>query len=427
MEQDSKKRFKMYKSGKVWLYAPIVFLSFGGAVMLGEGTTAHADQVPATNTQGPSSDAQTAHLDQLKVRVVTASAATSMAPTTSAAKTTSSAASSTAPTSVASTANSAASTVPVTSVAATTSSTAASTTSLATTKNSTSTSVNSTAPKASQVKSVLAAKNVAAEATAKIQAAAEDGETQFTNTNLTSDNFKFNGNATLSNESGQNIVTLTQDKGGQAGNVTLSNLKISFTHDFNFDANVYLGDHIGADGISFFFHPDATTKVGDSGNSFGIGGFSNAFGFKLDTYGNGNNTGTNHDGDGTYDGGRNTRFGSFIFSNAKGVVYSYGVGDANASNPIPNLGDDDTAGKAQTIDQPNGKWTNLTMSYVANTKTLSASYTDQDGTVKKWSLDLNKIIDPAIQAKLGTNIDLNNNYAFGFGAGTGFFSNTQKV
>lgn len=57
MEQDSKKRFKMYKSGKVWLYAPIVFLSFSGAVILGEGTTAHADQVPATNTQGPSSDA----------------------------------------------------------------------------------------------------------------------------------------------------------------------------------------------------------------------------------------------------------------------------------------------------------------------------------------------------------------------------------
>jgi uncharacterized protein YvpB len=45
-----KKRFKMYKKGKTWLVAPIVFFGLLGAAVVADNTVVHADEVKSDNT-----------------------------------------------------------------------------------------------------------------------------------------------------------------------------------------------------------------------------------------------------------------------------------------------------------------------------------------------------------------------------------------
>ncbi len=100
--------------------------------------------------------------------------------------------------------------------------------------------------------------------------------------------FQLGGSATYDQSTG--IVTLTQDKQYQVGNFTLKN-RISLDQSFELQGEAYLGSKLdsqgGADGIGFAFHTDNVGTVGYDGNNLGIGGLTDAYGFKLDSYRNG--------------------------------------------------------------------------------------------------------------------------------------------
>ena len=100
------------------------------------------------------------------------------------------------------------------------------------------------------------------------------------------------------------VITLTEQDTERAGFATL-NRKISPEQDFYFEGAVNLGANSkpnigstasgpaigniqGGDGMGFFFHTYEPGTVGTSGSGMGIGGLSNAFGFKLDTFSNRN-------------------------------------------------------------------------------------------------------------------------------------------
>lgn len=101
------------------------------------------------------------------------------------------------------------------------------------------------------------------------------------------DHFSLHGTASYEQTTG--IVTLTQDQQNQVGNFTLND-RIDLAGSFSLKGAVNLGNKLdsqgGADGIGVAFHTGKSSEIGEIGESIGIGGLSNALGFKLDTYWN---------------------------------------------------------------------------------------------------------------------------------------------
>ncbi|KRL56986.1 hypothetical protein LROSRS0_2444 [Furfurilactobacillus rossiae] len=160
--------------------------------------------------------------------------------------------------------------------------------------------------------------------------------------NIHSDNFdkyfKTNGNATYVG----GIVQLT-DGPSQTGNITLKN-QIDPAAGFKVIGGVSMtspepdpkhpGEITDADGISFIFHPGGTDEVGGKGGALGIADLPNAFGFKVDTYFNGDDTDVHSDflPDPTRDRTGKTiaggdAYGAFVHTDASGVAATYGGPD----------------------------------------------------------------------------------------------------
>ncbi|WP_460988838.1 lectin-like domain-containing protein, partial [Staphylococcus aureus] len=83
------------------------------------------------------------------------------------------------------------------------------------------------------------------------------------------------------------IVTLTQDADSQKGAMTIG-ARIESIKSFHIPGKVNLGNKYeghgnGGDGIGFAFAPGVVGETGLNGAAVGIGGLSNAVGFKLDT------------------------------------------------------------------------------------------------------------------------------------------------
>ncbi|MCF6166186.1 lectin-like domain-containing protein [Furfurilactobacillus rossiae] len=157
--------------------------------------------------------------------------------------------------------------------------------------------------------------------------------------NIHSDNFdkyfKTNGDATYIG----GVVQLTDGK-SQSGNITLRN-QIDPSAGFKVIGGISMtspapdpdnpGQVTDADGISFIFHPGGTDQVGGKGGALGIADLPNAFGFKVDTYFNGDDTDVHSDflPDPTLDrtgqkisGGE--AYGAFVHTDASGVAATYG-------------------------------------------------------------------------------------------------------
>ncbi|MYV05952.1 lectin-like domain-containing protein [Furfurilactobacillus milii] len=166
--------------------------------------------------------------------------------------------------------------------------------------------------------------------------------------NIHSDNFdkyfKTNGDATYIG----GVVQLTDGK-SQSGNITLRN-QIDPSAGFKVIGGVSMtspapdpdnpGQVTDADGISFIFHPGGTDQVGGKGGALGIADLPNAFGFKVDTYFNGDDTDVHSDflPDPTLDrtgqkisGGE--AYGAFVHTDASGVAATYGGPDGTVYNP----------------------------------------------------------------------------------------------
>jgi hypothetical protein len=183
--------------------------------------------------------------------------------------------------------------------------------------------------------------------------------------------------------------TLTPDARKQSGNVTLMT-KVDMTQNFKFDGLVNLGSKSmangGADGIGFMFHPGNVNVVGAIGNGMGIGGVPGAFGFKLDTYYNGEST-----FEYTKDPDRyrnNTSFGAFV-DGRNGVATTIEEGSQVINNP------------------QNNEFVPFSITYTGSTKVMSVSY----GSVN-WNMDISLFIgdEPfmsfAIVASTGDNSNL---------------------
>ena len=225
----------------------------------------------------------------------------------------------------------------------------------------------------------------------------EDNHVEVTKDNF-SNYFNLKGSATY--DKLQGIVTLTKDKQNQAGNVTLKS-KINVNQSFTLTGKINIGSKTqpnGADGISIDFHNGNTGALGEDGGSLGLAGLNGGFGWKADTYWNtrddqhGNNYHFEADPEKFHNKrGSNTTFGGFIFN--KGLVANTYDG-----NDAP----------AQAIDNPNGKFKDISINYDGATKMMTIVY---DG--KTWSKDISEWI---------TSDEL----SFIIAASTGTFSNLQQ-
>lgn len=163
---------------------------------------------------------------------------------------------------------------------------------------------------------------------------------------VTKDNFSqhFNLKDTAIYDANTGIVTLTSDTPSQKGSITL-NTKINSNKSFNFTGKVNLGNRyegyspdgvIGGDGIGFAFSPGTLDATGKEGAAVGIGGLTNAFGFKLDTY---HNTSTPKSISKAYADPRNVggggAFGAFVSTNSSGMATTEATGAAKL-NVQPN-------------------------------------------------------------------------------------------
>jgi LPXTG-motif cell wall-anchored protein len=193
------------------------------------------------------------------------------------------------------------------------------------------------------------------------------------------------------------LITLTEDKVWQVGNVTLNN-KISLYQDFNLSGQVNLGDKNtaqgGADGIGFVFHPGSIEAVGNPGQWLGMGGLPNAFGFKLDTYYNG----LKNDGGYRAEDGSGGSFDPAEILNPDG---SNAVQDGNTRVSFGDFMSTDGSGrmttspttggsKAQVIPDPDGNnFLPFEIHYVAATHMLSVTYNGQT-----WMEDITSLMPP---------------------------------
>ncbi|MBF0779642.1 MULTISPECIES: Rib/alpha-like domain-containing protein [unclassified Granulicatella] len=131
-------------------------------------------------------------------------------------------------------------------------------------------------------------------------------------------------------------LILTEDRENQVGGIYLSE-KIDIHRPFSIAGQINLGDKVktqnsastfkAGDGISFLFLDANVGNFGHSGESLGLGGIKNSFGFKLDTHHNSTNPSGNRysESDPFLFGAKGRAFGSFIYSNSRGFVSSTGA------------------------------------------------------------------------------------------------------
>ncbi|MCF6420047.1 MAG: MucBP domain-containing protein [Furfurilactobacillus sp.] len=209
------------------------------------------------------------------------------------------------------------------------------------------------------------------------------------------DFFNVNGNASYDKTNG--IVTLTPNQTNQSGNITLKD-KINMDESFTLTGQINLGDkaqHAGADGISFGFHDGNPDEVGLKGGAMGLGGLSNAFGWKADTYwnqagtaedagyfeadptkfrGNSGTSGHHYDGEGF-------PFGSFVYTQ----------NNNNVQEALNYTGSD---APAQEINSPAGNvFEPISFQYNGQTKIMTLNF---EG--KKWTKDVSSWIHSNAEA-----------------------------
>lgn len=209
------------------------------------------------------------------------------------------------------------------------------------------------------------------------------------------DYFGLQGDATY--DQGSGIVTLTEDEQSQSGNFALKN-KILMNENFTLEGEVNLGDKSkaqkGADGVGFAFHPGAVDAIGSAGGSLGIGGLTDAFGFKLDTYYNSQTSVGTYYPDPEEFSDSNTAFGSFVYTDPGSLrAHTYVGADA----------------PAQFIGVPeNNTFKPITFNYNGSTKTMTITYDGQT-----WSKNVSDWIR-------------NDALAFVMSASTGTYKNLQQ-
>lgn len=211
------------------------------------------------------------------------------------------------------------------------------------------------------------------------------------------------GNATYDQSTG--IVTLTQDAYSQKGAITLGT-RIDSNKSFHFSGKVNLGNKYeghgnGGDGIGFAFSPGVLGETGLNGAAVGIGGLSNAFGFKLDTY---HNTSTPNasakakaDPSSVAGGGA---FGAFVTTDSTGVASTY-TSSSTADN----------AAKLN-VQPTNNTFQDFDINYNGDTKVMTVKYAGQT-----WTRNISDWI-----AKSGTT-----NFSLSMTASTGGATNLQQV
>ncbi|MBU7212823.1 lectin-like domain-containing protein, partial [Staphylococcus haemolyticus] len=223
---------------------------------------------------------------------------------------------------------------------------------------------------------------------------------------VTKDNFSqhFNLKDTAIYDANTGIVTLTSDTPSQKGSITL-NTKINSNKSFNFTGKVNLGNRyegyspdgvIGGDGIGFAFSPGTLDATGKEGAAVGIGGLTNAFGFKLDTY---HNTSTPKSISKAYADPRNVggggAFGAFVSTNSSGMATT------------------EATGAAKLNVQPNSNtFQDFVIDYNGDTKVMTVNYAGQTFTrnLSDW---LRRNSSP--------------NYALSITASTGSAQNLQQI
>ncbi|TYC47759.1 mucus-binding protein [Weissella muntiaci] len=226
-------------------------------------------------------------------------------------------------------------------------------------------------------------------------------------------NFTANGEGVIAG----NTATLTPDQQNKAGNTVL-NTKIDMTQSFSLKGKVDLGNKSqaqgGADGMSFIFQPGDTDVIGKLGGAMGFGGVKGSFGFKLDTFYNGDD-GDGYTADPTFfadsDGGKPAAFGAFV-NGTTGVADTLDETAQQIAEPSNNefkdieIDFDGTSrqmtvtydGKVWDITSQIGTETNMSFAIAASTGSFrnlqqfqleSFSYTVAQGTVKSHYVDEN--------------------------------------
>lgn len=283
-------------------------------------------------------------------------------------------------------------------------STASNTTSQSTTPasanlNKTSTTSTSTAPIKLRTFSRLAMSTFASAATTS----AVTANTITVNKDNLKQYMTTSGNATYDQSTG--IVTLTQDAYSQKGAITLGT-RIDSNKSFHFSGKVNLGNKYegngnGGDGIGFAFSPGVLGETGLNGAAVGIGGLSNAFGFKLDTYHNTSKPNAaakaNADPSNVAGGGA---FGAFVTTDSYGVATTYTSSSAA-----------DNAAKLK-VQPTNNTFQDFDINYNGDTKVMTVTYAGQT-----WTRNISDWI-----AKSGTT-----NFSLSMTASTGGATNLQQV
>ncbi|WP_127849431.1 lectin-like domain-containing protein [Lacticaseibacillus hulanensis] len=277
--QDVKCRFKMYKAGKQWLVAGMLFLGTATGLSVG-GNAVQADAGTSTNFVQAAEPVTSAKQTDSSDQVQQATAKTDTAQDDTATKADS------AKTDVA-TSDSTVAAKPADAGTPADTATAATTPADKTDASTDKATDDATTGAANQT--AQAGSATATPATAST--AATDAKSLSVNKDNFADAFNFNGSAKTADgqpkyDKSTGTVTLTDFANQQAGSVTLKN-KISLDTGFDLKGEINIGTldqiHGGGDGIAFGFHDANSDLVGMPGAGLGLAGIPNAIGWKADT------------------------------------------------------------------------------------------------------------------------------------------------
>lgn len=261
------------------------------------------------------------------------------------------------------------------------------------------------------VKTSTKAKKAVAKAAA---ATTESNITSVTKDNF-EDHFVLNGSAKNQYNKNSGTVTLTPDEIDQSGNFAL-NEKIDLSKSFTLKGKINLGTKSksqgGADGIGFAFHNGDPSTIGMSGGALGIGNLVDAFGFKLDTFFNGegaNGTKGEYFMRDPYKKD-NTSYGAFIYTDPN-VVPKYGENvNKDEIGKTKHYAYTDEASVKEISNPYNNTFRDILFEYNGDTKMMKITY---EGKV--WEADITKWKNADVDA-----------YSFIVTGSTGGSSNLQQ-